>query len=141
MKVLGGVILRDRWGQDGPLVDGWGHVEALPARQPNLKGSTPAEDVLAEIEDLLGEEDVRLGRRELSEVMAPSLRRLRYAAGLTQQELADRIGWKQPNIAALERDAAPNPTFDKLEKLAEALGTDLNSVGAALRAHGKARRP
>lgn len=50
-----------------------------------------------------------------------SLIRARLDAGLTQQELAERIGTKQPAIARLENGSAA-PSFDMLGRLAEALG-------------------
>jgi DNA-binding XRE family transcriptional regulator len=50
--------------------------------------------------------------------------RLRIERGLTQAQLAELVGTKQPSIARFERgDAEPTLTF--LRKLAEALGTRL----------------
>lgn len=53
------------------------------------------------------------------------VRVLRQAAGLTQQQLADRARTTQPVIARLERGARI-PTLRTLEKLARALGQDLH---------------
>jgi DNA-binding XRE family transcriptional regulator len=50
--------------------------------------------------------------------------RLRIARGLTQTQLAQMVGTKQPSIARLEKgDSTPSLAF--LEKLAEALGARL----------------
>ena len=50
-----------------------------------------------------------------------SLKRARAAAGLTQAQLAKRVGISQPAIAALEHPDS-NPTLETLEKVARALG-------------------
>jgi transcriptional regulator with XRE-family HTH domain len=52
--------------------------------------------------------------------LAASLTALRERAGLSQRELADRIGVRQPRIAAIERSR--NVTFDVLERYVGALG-------------------
>lgn len=52
------------------------------------------------------------------------LRALRIAVGLTQHELAARIGSTQPAVAHLEA-CKRVPTLATLEKLARALGRDL----------------
>lgn len=49
----------------------------------------------------------------------------RLKAGLTQAELAEKIGTKQSAISRLERGAY-NPTVAFLRKVAEALGADLH---------------
>jgi transcriptional regulator with XRE-family HTH domain len=48
----------------------------------------------------------------------------RRQAGLTQQELAARVGTSQPAIARLESGAI-NPTIETLTRCAEALGLSL----------------
>ena len=52
------------------------------------------------------------------------LRRMRLHAGLSQRELAERIGSTQSAIARMEKGEA-EPKLYTLEKLAEALGRDL----------------
>jgi transcriptional regulator with XRE-family HTH domain len=49
-----------------------------------------------------------------------SLIRARIASGMTQQELAERIGTRQSAISRLENGSA-SPSFDMLGRLAEAL--------------------
>ena len=72
--------------------------------------ATPgAEDRVREIED-----ELRL---------AAGLTALRERAGLSQRELAERIGVSQPRIAAIERSR--NVTIDVLEQYVEALGGHL----------------
>jgi DNA-binding XRE family transcriptional regulator len=50
--------------------------------------------------------------------------RLRIARGLTQTQLAQMVGTKQPSIARLEKGES-TPSLAFLEKLAEALGARL----------------
>ena len=52
--------------------------------------------------------------------LAAGLTRLREEAGLTQRELAERIGVSQPRIAAIERSR--NVRIDVLERIVAALG-------------------
>jgi transcriptional regulator with XRE-family HTH domain len=49
-----------------------------------------------------------------------ALIRARLDAGLTQEELAERIGTKQPAIARLE-SGSTRPSFETLQRLAVAL--------------------
>lgn len=60
-----------------------------------------------------------------------SLAALRLSVGLTQQQLADRMGMRQPNVARLER----NPRAIQIEtmmKLSEALSVSLQAVVEAV---------
>jgi transcriptional regulator with XRE-family HTH domain len=63
-----------------------------------------------------------LGTEFLS--VGEQVRRLRLAAGLTQQQLACRTGSSQPALAHIEAGRR-TPTLSTLEKLARALGHDL----------------
>ncbi len=64
--------------------------------------------------------------------MAPHelVRDLRQAAGLTQAELADRLGMSQPAIAKLEREGA-NPTVRTLDRVVRATGYQLQLIPSA----------
>jgi UDP-N-acetylglucosamine 1-carboxyvinyltransferase len=53
-----------------------------------------------------------------------ALREMRLRAGLSQRELAERIGSTQSAIARMEKGEA-EPKFGTLGKLAEALNRDL----------------
>ncbi len=55
--------------------------------------------------------------------LAAGLTALRETAGLSQRELAKRIGVSQPRIAAIERSR--NITIDVLEQYVQALGGHL----------------
>ena len=55
--------------------------------------------------------------------LAAGLTALREQAGLSQRELAKRIGVSQPRIAAIERSR--NVTIDVLEQYVEGLGAHL----------------
>jgi transcriptional regulator with XRE-family HTH domain len=52
--------------------------------------------------------------------LAAGLTALREQAGITQRELAERIGVSQPRIAAIERSR--NVTIDVLDQYVQALG-------------------
>jgi transcriptional regulator with XRE-family HTH domain len=56
---------------------------------------------------------------------AEILRRARLDAGLTQSELAERLGVTQPAIAALERPGA-NPRMATVDRTLAALGQQLS---------------
>lgn len=58
--------------------------------------------------------------------MAPSalLREARQAAGMTQAQLAERLGTSQPVVARLERRNA-NPTWETLVRALRATGHDV----------------
>jgi transcriptional regulator with XRE-family HTH domain len=53
--------------------------------------------------------------------IGPRLKNLRFRAGLTQQELADKAGTTQTTVARIERDAV-EPEVTTIRKLAKALG-------------------
>lgn len=79
----------------------------------------PFEQVKAE---LLANPEVKAAYDALEP--AYQIARLRIEAGLTQAQLAELVGTKQPNIARLERgDSEPSLAF--LRKLAGALGVRL----------------
>jgi len=69
-----------------------------------------AEERVAEIED-----ELRL---------AAGLTALREQAGLSQRQLAELLGVKQPRVAAIEK--AKNVTIDVLERYVDALGGTLH---------------
>ncbi len=55
--------------------------------------------------------------------LAAGLTSLREQAGLSQRELAERLGVSQPRVAAIER--ASNITIEVLENYVSAVGGDL----------------
>jgi transcriptional regulator with XRE-family HTH domain len=71
--------------------------------------------------------------------LGEEIRQLREAAGLSQEELAGRIGTKQPGIARLERGSGL-PTLDLLDRVATALGMDLH-VGFGRSGRARVARP
>jgi transcriptional regulator with XRE-family HTH domain len=56
--------------------------------------------------------------------LATALTALREQAGISQRELADRLGVSQPRVAAIERSR--NVTIDVLEHYVTALGARLD---------------
>ena len=73
----------------------------------------------------------RLGAR-MSDGGVPSLKEMRLRAGMSQADLADKIGSSQPKIARLEAGKETNPSLRTCRNLANALGTDMNSITSAL---------
>ena len=75
--------------------------------------------------------DVASAEAEMALRLGDEIQRLREAAGLTQAELAFRMGTRQPTIARLERGGT-TPTVTTLMKIARALGVHLTvSLGPA----------
>lgn len=62
--------------------------------------------------------------------VAVRLRQARAAAGLSQAELAERVGVSQQQVAKLESSKA-NPSLDTLAKVAKALGMTVDIAFAA----------
>ena len=64
--------------------------------------------------------------REAYDALEPAyqIARLRIEQGLTQAELAERVGTKQPSIARLE-SGKHDPSLDLLTRVAAALGQRL----------------
>jgi DNA-binding XRE family transcriptional regulator len=65
-------------------------------------------------------------QRRLIHEVAIAVRGMRASAGITQAELARRIGTSQPTIARLERGLdVRTPRWDTLQRIARALGRQL----------------
>jgi transcriptional regulator with XRE-family HTH domain len=60
--------------------------------------------------------------RAMTQTLAELILGLRLAHGLTQEELAQRAGLKQPTIADIERGRSKLPGADIRRRLADALG-------------------
>jgi len=63
--------------------------------------------------------------RLLGEIRAYQLRELREATGLTQEELAARIGVGQRQVSKIERGDLDNAKVGTIRKYLEAVGGDL----------------
>lgn len=68
----------------------------------------------------------RVGTIEEEFRLAAGLTSLREQAGLSQRELAERLGVSQPRVAAIER--AQNITIEVLEHYVDAVGGQLEVV-------------
>lgn len=80
------------------------------------------------IQDRLRDPAVRQGYMEQGAVLeaASLIRRMREASGLTQADLAVRVGTSQAHLSMLERGVGRHgPTFLMLRKIAEACGQEL----------------
>lgn len=62
--------------------------------------------------------------KQKSNRFGQAVRKVRTAAGLTQEELADRSGLDRSYIGGVERGER-NPTLTVIEKIAEGLGVTL----------------
>ena len=60
---------------------------------------------------------------EIREILALNMKRHRKAAGLSQEELAHRVGIDRTYVSALERQVHA-ASVDLLDKLAKALGIE-----------------
>jgi transcriptional regulator with XRE-family HTH domain len=58
-------------------------------------------------------------------MLATQLRGLREAKGMSQTELAEKVGVTQAYIASLENGARNNPSLNIVRKLAKVLKTDV----------------
>ncbi|HWE25896.1 MAG TPA: helix-turn-helix transcriptional regulator [Myxococcales bacterium] len=77
-------------------------------------------------------------QRRLVHEVALAVRGMRSAAGLTQAQLAKRIGTTQPTIARLEKGLdVRTPRWDTLQRIAKALGRQLKLKFAAPAADGE----
>lgn len=65
-------------------------------------------------------------QRMLTEVRAHQLRELREQAGLTQAELAIRIGVGQRQVSKIERGDVDNAKVSTIRRYLEAVGGDLS---------------
>lgn len=63
--------------------------------------------------------------RMLGEIRAYHLRELRKAVGLTQEELAERIGIGQRQVSKIERGDLDSARVGTIRKYLEAVGGDL----------------
>jgi transcriptional regulator with XRE-family HTH domain len=56
------------------------------------------------------------------------LKQLREQRGMSQRDLAAKVGVKQPYIVQLEKGARKNPSLDVLKRLAKALGVPVTEL-------------
>lgn len=62
-----------------------------------------------------------LAKGRLHKVLCSNIRRARDCAGMTQQQVADRLGMKQPSYAAIE-SGRREPGLGTIERLASVFG-------------------
>jgi transcriptional regulator with XRE-family HTH domain len=56
------------------------------------------------------------------------LKQLREQRGMSQRDLAAKVGVKQPYIVQLEKGARKDPSLDVLKRLAKALGVPVTEL-------------
>jgi len=76
-----------------------------------------------------------LSKSEIAQQRLPSLARLRLAAGLSQAELARRIGTSQSHIARIESGDG-DPQLSTMLRLSEAIGVPLGDLATLLTVRG-----
>jgi predicted transcriptional regulator len=74
-------------------------------------------------------EDVEKIRKEaLRDLLEEDLRALREAAGVTQEELAEKVGADQSQISRLERQGGGDARVSLLKRYVQALGGEIQIV-------------
>ena len=63
---------------------------------------------------------------------APTLRGLRLSRGMSQRDLATKIGKDQAYVSRLENGSAVNPELKTLRQIRDALGCDMNALDVCL---------
>jgi ribosome-binding protein aMBF1 (putative translation factor) len=95
-----------------------------------MPGRRPTTDALAIIERRLTRGDAklheRLDRERVNAEVAALILAARREAGLTQAQLAERVGTTQPAIARLEDATYTGHSLSMLQRIAAALGKRLD---------------
>ncbi len=73
---------------------------------------------------------------DMRKLVGANVRDARLAAGLTQEELAERSGFSQQYISGLERGSR-NPTIVSIFEIGQALGVSHEQLVAAQSGHGR----
>lgn len=86
-------------------------------------------------EDFLGLSPEEMAFVDMKIALARTLRRRRQEDGLTQEEVASRVGSSQSRVAKMEA-ADPSVSLDLLVKTLLAIGTSPKEVGEAISSPG-----
>ncbi len=76
----------------------------------------------------------------LADFFGPAIRRHRELLRISQEELAVRAGIDRTYISGVERGVR-NPTLEVMQRIARALGSDLDVIFATAREIGSKREP
>lgn len=76
----------------------------------------------------------------LSDFFGPAIRRHRELLRISQEELAVRAGIDRTYISGVERGVR-NPTLEVMQRIARAVGSDLDVIFATARDIGSKREP
>jgi len=102
-----------------------------PAAVSSGARGRPLSDMLARIEARNPELAAQSGLSSAAMRAGTMVREMRKGAGLSQGELAERIGVTQERVSEIERGAGPQgPTFALLERIAAACGWRLAALPA-----------
>lgn len=102
----------------------------------HCEGSRPFSEFLSELAESGLKEHLADGRKSLAAIgfaKEGSLKALRLNAGLSQAELATKIGTSQPQVNRLEA-GTQEPTLKTLRRISEALSVDMNTLDRAFNA-------
>ena len=113
--------------------------EFTVARPLPLKRTRSLSDVMAALEaDVSVAKELPSARKVVGESLygaeARTLAAMRLRAGLSQSQLAAKVGTSQPHLARIERGQC-DPGTDLIVRLAAALDIDPREVFAGVRAH------
>jgi DNA-binding XRE family transcriptional regulator len=117
----------------------------FPTSAPALGRTRSLRSVLAKRENVprfsgyLAEARKQLAREAFPNRDKRSLQGLRLAAGLSQTQLAEKIGTAQSHIALIEH-GKNDPGTDLITRIAEALGIESEVVFSAIRAARNERK-
>ncbi|WP_321899984.1 helix-turn-helix domain-containing protein [Paraburkholderia heleia] len=99
----------------------------------SLEGGISIDDLISQQDDDTRRRMVEAGKRLgsiLEEKQPYSIKTLRLKKGWSQQELADKVGMSQPQIARLERSIG-DPRISTIQRLAAALDANADEIVAA----------
>jgi DNA-binding XRE family transcriptional regulator len=108
---------------------------------PAVRSTTASKDIDDFIGELLKDDpalgaDLSEGRKWVADALYESepcsLKALRLRAGLSQVQLAERVGLKQPNISEIE-SGKRTPSLDTLQRLAQALEVSVDDILKGIR--------
>lgn len=112
--------------QDARAQDADAHYDDLAALMSELGAADPA------FAELLSEAGRELAPLALTRDGRVTLTSLRMQAGLTQTQLADKVGQRQSNISLYESGLRTDMKRETMRAFCSALGCDMNTLDQAL---------
>jgi DNA-binding XRE family transcriptional regulator len=106
-------------------------MEIVRPRRSELSAEVSIDDLIQMLseENGIGEE-MADARKWLASNMSCDLGQLRLQRGLSQAQLAEKVGLRQPNISAIEAGKR-KPEYETARKIASVLGISMDDFYAA----------